>query len=401
MGIKNKEQVPKGWEYYNLEDICKSVSERTNYLNEDEVYFINTSDIYDGRLLNKKLTKSKFLPGQAKKTFLKNDILFSEIRPINKRFMLVNFDSKKYIASTKLLVLRSNEKIDSHFLYQNITSKNCIKNFQQIAVLRSGSFPQITFDAIRKTKLLIPPISEQKAIVNVLSSLDNKIEHLIEQNKLLKELGQIIFKNMFGKYNINDKLPKGWSISKLGESKDASFIPSGINNFDNQKKYFATADVSENYIVGSGEVITYYKRPSRANMEISDYSVWFSKMSGEKKVLFFDKKKEYILSTGFTGLQSNKIFFPYLTFFILDKKFIDKKNKMGDNKAVQPAVNNKDISSFNIIIPNREYLDKFSKITYPMLTKILHNNKQIKILEEMRDTLLPGLMGGKIRIRYE
>jgi type I restriction enzyme S subunit len=62
-----------------------------------------------------------------------------------------------------------------------------------------------------------PPLSEQQAIASLLSSFDDKIKLLREQNKTLETLGQTIFQEWFGKYSVDDELPDGWRVGKLGE----------------------------------------------------------------------------------------------------------------------------------------------------------------------------------------
>ena len=82
------------------------------------------------------------MPGQAKKSIQQNDILYSEIRPINKHYAYVNFEAFDYIVSTKLMVIRANG-INSRRLYHYITSENVIIELQLEAETRSGTFPQI------------------------------------------------------------------------------------------------------------------------------------------------------------------------------------------------------------------------------------------------------------------
>ena len=101
--------------------------------------------------------------------------MFSEIRPANRRYMVVDFDSANSVASTKLMVLRSKDNVNTTFIYQLITSKNFLSEFQSIAEARSGTFPQITFDSIANIEIELPSLSEQKSITYILSSLDDKI----------------------------------------------------------------------------------------------------------------------------------------------------------------------------------------------------------------------------------
>ena len=136
-----------------LGNYIDSISER-GYENLDEVILVNTSDIFNGEVLNNKKVKNENLKGQFKKSFKNGDILFSEIRPANKRFARINFDSKLYIASTKLMVLRNkSDAILTDYIYYFLTSDETLRYLQDQAESRSGTFPQITFNNICELKL--------------------------------------------------------------------------------------------------------------------------------------------------------------------------------------------------------------------------------------------------------
>jgi type I restriction enzyme S subunit len=87
------------------------------------------------------------MPGQAKKRVKRGDILFSEIRPQNRRYAVVRGDAEDYVVSTKLMVLRRRNETHSVLrLYHYLTSEAFIRELQQAAEGRSGTFPQITFE---------------------------------------------------------------------------------------------------------------------------------------------------------------------------------------------------------------------------------------------------------------
>lgn len=164
------------WKKYRIGELCSTISE--TYRGTDEnVVLINTSDVLEGKILNHEAVPNENLKGQFKKTFLPGDILYSEIRPANKRFAYVNIaDTHNYIASTKLMVIRCNELVLPEFLFTILKSQRIIDELQMRAESRSGTFPQITFSGELATlEILLPEIGEQKNIVSVLSNFDKKI----------------------------------------------------------------------------------------------------------------------------------------------------------------------------------------------------------------------------------
>lgn len=166
------------WQEVKLGDVCSSISD--TYRRKDErVILINTSDVLDGKILNHTPVKNEKLKGQFKKKFQQNDILYSEIRPANKRFAFVDIQNTyNYIASTKLMILRPNiNKILPKFLYCILKSDDIINELQQLAETRSGTFPQITFSAeLAPMGILLPPLDTQQKIATMLGVLDDKIE---------------------------------------------------------------------------------------------------------------------------------------------------------------------------------------------------------------------------------
>ncbi len=164
-------------ESFSIGELCRSVSERyTESL--PYVRLVNTSDILEGELLPLEKVKNENLKGQFKKAFKNGDILFSEIRPANRRFAFIeNENTKELIASTKLMVIRANkDKVVPKYLYYFLTSQNILNKLQNLAETRSGTFPQITFSGeIAPISIELPNIAEQNRIVNFIDAINSKI----------------------------------------------------------------------------------------------------------------------------------------------------------------------------------------------------------------------------------
>ncbi len=165
------------WIKCTIGDVCSTISE-TYKGNSKKVVLVNTSDVLEGEILNHKKVDNKDLKGQFKKTFEKDDILYSEIRPANKRYGYVDFsDTENYIASTKLMVIRANkEKIRPRFLFAILKSEHIITQLQLLAETRSGTFPQITFGSeLAPMEIFLPSLEIQDKVVSVLKAIEDKI----------------------------------------------------------------------------------------------------------------------------------------------------------------------------------------------------------------------------------
>ncbi|MBQ0833558.1 restriction endonuclease subunit S [Marinobacter sp.] len=148
--------VPEGWEIKSVIDMVDSVSDTFPLKNTKKVIFLNTGDISEGRFLHREYSASSGLPGQAKKSIKRGDILFSEIRPKNKRYAFVDFDASDYVVSTKLMVLRVKEGFRPLITYFLLRQEQSVQALQQMAESRSGTFPQITYRELSILKQAVP-----------------------------------------------------------------------------------------------------------------------------------------------------------------------------------------------------------------------------------------------------
>lgn len=363
------------WREISLGEVCCSISKTFN-LDAEKVVLINTSDVFDGKIINHNFVENKNLKGQFKKSFCKNDILYSEIRPANRRFAFVDIlDTNYYIASTKLMVIRSNENIvNSKFLYYILTSSSIINILQHAAETRSGTFPQITFEGeVAPLKIKIPDLLTQQKIVKILSSLDDKIELNNRINKNLEEQAQAIFDDMFKGINNGDNYVGDIIIPKRGKnllSKDAvkgdvPVVAGGLEpaTYHNQSNTTAPVITISASGANAGYVNLWYK------------SVWASDSS-------------YIDYT-----MTENVYFWYVLLKKRQREIYDAQTG-----SAQPHIYPQHIANLRIGVLDKNDVKNYVKIVAPLFMKIGQNQVQNNVLAQLRDTLLPKLMSGKIDV---
>ncbi len=192
-------------------------------------------------------------------------------------------------------------------------------------------------------------------------------------------------------------IPHGWTVESVIDNSISTPIKPGVEVFD-KKTYLATADVNGTTI-SSGSIIDYENREGRANMQPTVSSVWFAKMKNSVKHLYLNKQMQpfidnTILSTGFCGLQCSEQSFEYMAAFIEHSYFESVKDVLAHG-ATQESVNNDDLLGLVMVVPKKEILDLFHRITAPMYAQISKNICENQQLTKLRDWLLPMLMNGQ------
>ena len=167
--------IPEDWEVKSLGEICVINPASSNII-PDEFFYVDLESVSSGKLGKKQKIRRRNAPSRAQRQFEKNDILYQTVRPYQRNNLFVNFDSKNYIASTGYAIIRSNNNVDSHYIYQIIH----LNNFVNIILdnCTGTSYPAINPKFLKTIPVIIPKKEEQAAIANVLSSMDKEIETL-------------------------------------------------------------------------------------------------------------------------------------------------------------------------------------------------------------------------------
>lgn len=399
------------WKECTIGDLCSTMSETYKGINES-VILVNTSDVLDGKILNHRLVKNRKLKGQFKKTFRKNDILYSEIRPENKRFAFVDFDNtSNYIASTKLMVLRHNDAVLPEFLFLLLKSNNIIKELQHLAETRSGTFPQITFSSeLAPMKVRIPNKKTQHQVISLISSIEKKIDINEKINNNLEEQIKLLCHSWLVDYApFGYRQPSSWSTVSL------SSIATFISGYSYKGMELSESDIAmatiKNFERNGGFKLSGYKeiKPS-SKLKPNQYADLFDTLvahtdltqnaeviGNAELVLSKSGYKDIVFSMDLVKVLPKEGVSKFLLAALLrDGRF--KTHALGYvNGTTVLHLSKKALQEFELLLPlDLNELAPLARAIEAMYRQIAANIDESIQLTNLRDTLLPKLMSGKL-----
>ena len=409
-----------------INQIVHTISE-THKFDKDKLIAINTSDVENGVMGAGTLTPVEELKGQFKKTIKKDDILFSEIRPANRRFAKVMENNcADFVVSTKLMVLRKyNDDVDLEYFYYCLTNQPFLEILQRRAENRIGSFPQITFDLLSEYAFSIPSVEEQKRISKIIAILDRKIKLSRAINHNLEAMAKQLYDYWFvqfdfpneegkpykssgGKIVWNEKLkreiPEGWKLQSYGDLCHINKVTLSRKEDIQYIEYLDTSSLTKGVISATQE-LDRCKAPSRAQRKVEDLTILYSCV--RPRLLHYgilcNPTKNLIASTGFAtidAIEKEHSFMLYMHLTTLD--ITEYLASIADTAVSSyPSINPSDIASLETLVPPKCIVRKFQERIEPMFRlkeKIRLENTN---LTKQRDELLPLLMNGQVSVNYD
>ena len=243
----------------------------------------------------------------------------------------------------------------------------------------------------------IPEPTEQKAIAEVLSSLDDKIDLLHRQNKTLEQMAETLFRQWF-----IEGAKEDW------EERPLSFFGDIIcgKTPSKKKKEFYVGTIpfikipdmhGKTFIFSTADSLTEKGKNSQKNKTLPPKSICVSCIATVGLVVLTTKESQ-------TNQQINSIIpfkeeYRYYLFLQMKDSY-DLLHAMASGGTATLNLNTGNFSNINIALPPEELLKEFHYKIEPVFDKIFTNQKQIRTLEKMRDTLLPKLMSGEVQVKF-
>jgi len=363
-------------------------------------------------IIAKKVTMEKLIPFNRKiqgyedavfsggTKFKNGDTLVARITPCleNGKTAYVDFlnDEEVAFGSTEFIVLRAKEGIsDSRFIFYFAISDEFRDTAIQLMSGTSGR-QRVDTEALKRKVFTLPPLPEQKAIAEVLSSLDDKIDLLTRQNNTLEDLGQAFFRKWFVE-DADEKLKK-YPLSELMVIQNGFAFRSRDYQDAGKYKIVTIKNVQDGFIDTSGT--TFLNQlpvgmPDYVLLTIGDVLISLTGNVGRVGIVVEDN---LLLNQRVAKISPyNPEYLPFLYFYFRNETTREYLINLAHGTAqanLSPIETLKTEVSFS-----KTLIKKYSELFMPMYQKIIKNKQQIIVLQKLRDTLLPKLISGEIRLK--
>lgn len=315
-----------------------------------------------------------------------------------------------YQISRRVMALRCNENILHHrYLLYALLSPPVRSRL--LALNRGTTVPRVLKTDITGLTIPLPPLAEQRRIAGILGALDDKIELNRKMNETLEQMAQAIFKSWFidfdGHTEFEDselgRIPKGWRVVGLGDT--GKWVSGGTPSKD-EASYW------------NGD-IPWFSAKSMGQLWLSDSEQRLTKSGAERgsrlvprrTVLFIVRgmslanewrigltTREAALNQDLKGIVDDGRALPELLLAWLLHMREEIRGKADEAGHGTKRLPTEILHSFSLVMPERQRQEELAKPITSLLAKIEVNLSESQTLAALRDTLLPKLISGELRI---
>ena len=335
----------------------------------------------------KKITQEG-LENSSTKLLEKGDIIISARGTVGVVAML----GKQMAFNQSCYGVRANENSTNEYVYYLL--KDRVSNLLQYS--HGGVFDTITRDTFREIDIFLPPLEEQHAIASVLSILDDKIDLLHRQNQTLEQMAETLFRDWFV-----EKADEGWETTTLYDAIEligGGTPKTSIEDYWNGSlKWLSGGDIASNHksiITNSEKTITEDGLNNSSARLLPKFSTVISARGTVGKYCILSEPMAYSQSNyGIKPKYQDCFFFTYL----LVNHSVEELSSAAYGSVFDTITTNT-FKGLEISIPSEDEIQTFEGKIRNYFLKILNNQTQIRTLTRLRDTLLPKLMSGEVRV---
>jgi type I restriction enzyme S subunit len=414
--------IPEDWELLKLGSLCEVKSGKRLPKGKNLVEYktqhpyIRVRDLANGTI---KINELLFLDDEtfnkiSRYTITKDDVYISIVGTIGMVGLVPDVISGANLTEN-CARLTNIKKTTKEWLSYFLNTKT---GQDQIRSLTVGTTQgKLALFRIKDINIPLPPLSEQQSIAKILSDLDSKIELNNQMNKTLEAIGQAIFKHWFIDFEFSNEkgkpykssggemvdselgeIPKGWSVKSIDEI--AEFLNGlAMQKYpaESEKEYLPVIKIKElkqgitessdkaslklpkEYIVNDGDVLFSWS----GSLEVV---IWTNGKGALNQHLFKVSSKEY----------------PKWLYYYWVLQHLSEYKHIAEGKATTMGhIQRGHLHNSRVLVPDKATLTKMDKILSPIIEKLITINVETRVLSQIRDSILPKLMSGKIRVPVE
>ena len=309
-------------------------------------------------------------------------------------------DTGAYI-NQRVLKFKPHDEVNSDFIYY-VVSSTSFQKYILNNVDSETAQPNISAGSVGKYEFELPSLEEQNRIANILASIDNKIQLNRQINDNLEQQAQALYKSWFvdfdpfkdGAFKESEfgLIPGGWRVGSLSDLTEITMgqSPSGKSyneTGDGMLFYQGRAEFGDRY----PSIRLYTTEPSRI---AEQNSVLLSVRApvGDTNIAY----NKCCIGRGLASITAKHGFNSFIFYMI--KSLKDQFDLYNGEGTVFGSINRDSLNSMKVIVPTNEVINDFEKIVAPLDFKYKSLFSENLLLMQQRDTLLPKLMSGELKI---
>ena len=301
----------------------------------------------------------------------------------------VQFEHVRINSGMVIIRMKPTNVDSSFFLY-------FLRQLDYTSFVSGSAQPQLPIRDLKQIEIALPTLPEQKAIASVLSSLDDKIDLLHRQNKTLEAMAETLFRQWF-----IEEAKEDWEDKQLGTllAVKRGGSPRPIQDYlsDSGYRWLKISDVTSlnsPFVFNIKEHIKEEGLSKTTLLKAGKLVLSNSATPAIPKILMVD-----------TCIHDGWLHFPVSSYsneylYLLFNHIRPELLQLG-NGSIFTNLKTDILKEYVVKHPDEATLLKFQTVIEPIFTKLLENAKQIQTLEQLRDTLLPKLMSGEVRVQYQ
>lgn len=394
------------WEKVKLGDIATCIqpgpfgSQLHNSDYSDEgTPIIMPKDMIDGKISHNSLiyVPEEHVQRLKRHQVVEGNLMVARKGDVRKCVYITENENGWLTGSDCLKVALDTQLCNPKFIYYQLKSDYIGKWLETVSI--GSTMPSLNTGLLSGIEMVLPPLSSQRRIAEILSNYDNLIENNQKQIKLLEEAAQRLYREWFvdlrfpghETVNVVDGVPEGWTRQQLSDFADIVMGQSPKSEFFNEigegLPFHQGVGSYGTRFVKDGTFSTSYTRIAEAG------SLLFSVRAPVGRLNF--TKNKIVIGRGLAAINQKNGAQSFLYYMLKDYFF---KDDMIGNGSIFASISKNELFGLKFSIPADDVIMKFQKIVSDIDIKIEKLDSQIELLIEARDRLLPKLMNGELEV---